>query len=233
VRSACSLLGECSLSLCLAAGKLCGLRVLGENVMPPAGGLPWIASDIAWPTSGAAFVEWTKNRRTLEDAKVRVVEQSTDARLLHLLSGVSLLDGAVWAMPYPDAFSPAAMSPGRLLGEEMRARIHGFVRSAGPLLKRGGQVSVLLVSLQHLGWGLRAEVDVPDVGVFIPEVKVLAIEELEQEGYRPRFGDKRDTFDRRALYHHASELVAVQWRLRAGPQDAPTGMSDTKLQRRA
>jgi len=119
------------------------------------------------------------------------------------------------------------------IGDEMRAQIHGFVRSAGPFLQHGGQVTVLLVSLQHLSWGLREEVDVPDVGVFIPEVKVLSFKELEQAGYRPRFGDQRDIYDRRATYHQASELVVVQWRLRSGPQDVPKGMSDTKLLRRA
>jgi len=69
------------------------------------------------PTQGAAFTEWAQNRRLLEDAEVRVVVQSVDARHLNLLAGfklpfeVSTLEGAIWAMPYPDAFSPNAMSP--------------------------------------------------------------------------------------------------------------------------
>eukprot|EP00392_Amoebophrya_sp_AT5.2_P015462 g15668.t1 len=143
-------------------------------------------------------------------------------------------DLALWVMPYPDRFCPTR-PVGEALKEEMRARIFGFVKAQGGT-SCFNEVAVILLSKQHLDWGLRKEVTcgttLASMKTFAPSVKLLDLKPLLDRGYEPKFGDARDE-TRAASYHTLCECVLVSW-TEAGGGNAVSGrgVSDTKLHRR-
>jgi len=214
--------GECTLSFCASA-----VQVVGS-----ASSLPWTASELVWPMGADAATERQTNEKTCKQRGVEVLPQSVDARALRDV-GCLNLDGAIWAMPYPDAYSPQAGKPSMAIVETMRELIHGFVIAAAPSLRLdGGRISVLIMSHQHLMWELRSTIVVQGVGTFVPEMRVFSLTPFLDVGYRPRFGDKRDRLGRKASYHHSGEAVLVQWRRQVTSSDAPAGMTDSRLRRR-
>eukprot|EP00747_Dinoflagellata_sp_TGD_P039071 gnl/TRDRNA2_/TRDRNA2_140047_c1_seq1.p1 gnl/TRDRNA2_/TRDRNA2_140047_c1~~gnl/TRDRNA2_/TRDRNA2_140047_c1_seq1.p1 ORF type:complete len:528 (+),score=53.52 gnl/TRDRNA2_/TRDRNA2_140047_c1_seq1:231-1586(+) len=215
--------GECSLSFCRAAAQLVGHSQL-----------PWMATDKRWPDVGRVAREWEANCAWLTSRGVSVEPSSIDASKLHQsfpwLQNSTFLEAVVWAMPYPDAYSPLCAHPDDAVQQEMVRLVRAYVSSALRILRPGGDAIVLLTSKQHLQWGLRVAVDVPQEGRYAPFVQVYNLKELTDSGYRPRFGDHRDDEDQEARYHLSSEVVAVQWR--RGDLLTPSGISDSRIVRR-
>jgi len=179
--------------------------------------------------------EFEANAKWLLDRGVGVIGSSIDARSLHHalphLQYSTWLEAVIWAMPYPDAWSPKCAHPDEAVRQEMLSLISAYVSSAMRILRPGGDVIVVLSSKQHLEWGLRLPVDVTGEGRYQPFVQLYNLKELTDRGYRPRFGDHRDDNDRKATYHLSSEIVVVQWR--RGDLLVPSGISDTRLCQRS
>mmetsp|Transcript_38581 Transcript_38581/g.111469 ORF Transcript_38581/g.111469 Transcript_38581/m.111469 type:complete len:1344 (+) Transcript_38581:26-4057(+) len=214
--------GECTMSFCASAAK----------VASSTGMMPWTASELVWPAVGDAAHDREMNRQSCVSRGIRVVAEPVDARSLRDV-GVHDVDGVIWAMPYPDAYSPHAGKPSPDITLAMQELVHGFIHAAAPLVQQGaGRISIIIMSQQHLTWKLRCDICVPGVGCFVPEMRVFSLAPFLNAGYRPRFGDRRDTWGRQAAYHRHGEAVIVQWRYQAAPSDAPAGMTDTRLRRR-
>jgi len=214
--------GECTMSFCVAAAKV----VSSVDVMP------WVASELVWPAHGDAALDRESNRQFCTHRGIRVIAEPVDARVLKHLP-ISDADGVIWAMPYPDAYSPHVAKPSYAVKQAMQELINGFVHAAAPLVRQSdGRISIIIMSQQHLTWKLRRDICVPSVGRFVPEMRVFSLAPFLDVGYRPRFGDNRDCLGRRAAYHKSGEAVVVQWRYQAAPSDVPAGMTDTRLRRR-
>ncbi|CAE7246662.1 unnamed protein product [Symbiodinium necroappetens] len=76
----------------------------------------------------------------------------------------------------------------------------------------GGTVSIILLAHQHLAWKLPITLQTRS-GAFLREVFWMDLVPFLTYGYRPRFGDNRDS-QRRARYHEGDEVVIVRWRRR-------------------
>eukprot|EP00929_Paragymnodinium_shiwhaense_P096690 TRINITY_DN58383_c0_g1_i1.p1 TRINITY_DN58383_c0_g1~~TRINITY_DN58383_c0_g1_i1.p1 ORF type:complete len:751 (-),score=71.20 TRINITY_DN58383_c0_g1_i1:357-2609(-) len=207
--------GECSFSFSHAAAKLVARQVHSAA---------WVASEINWPACGNAKDDLVQNLPGLR--RLGVNSCVMDAHYPSWTGEPVRPDGAIWAMPYPREFEPGCSVVTQASKTQMQNLIFAYVKAILPKLAPGGTASVVLMSKQHLDWGLRTPIST-SIGTANPEMRVFSLQPLIDHGYRPRFGDSRDVL-RQAHYHLLSEAVCVQWRVAA----TSAGMSDTRLRSR-
>ncbi|CAE7720887.1 unnamed protein product [Symbiodinium microadriaticum] len=147
------------------------------------------------------------------------MSENVDATNLQLkLEGLA---GAVWAR-----------SSSREVITDIQGLCTRFVQSASMYLDPsgdgvGGTVSIILLAHQHLAWKLPITLQTRS-GTFLREVFWMDLVPFLTYGYRPRFGDNRDS-QRRARYHEGDEVVIVRWRRRLNEDDQPGGMTDQRV----
>eukprot|EP00930_Biecheleria_cincta_P061189 TRINITY_DN46749_c0_g1_i1.p1 TRINITY_DN46749_c0_g1~~TRINITY_DN46749_c0_g1_i1.p1 ORF type:complete len:830 (-),score=135.73 TRINITY_DN46749_c0_g1_i1:102-2591(-) len=184
--------------------------------------LDWWSTALNWPTAAHIKDEQNENKHSLERHGVQVMV-GIDATNIELdLTG---LHGAIWVMAFPQTSSDHSYNSIRA---HMQQKVEGFVNSAAGMLDASmGKISVIFLAMQHLAWKLPTEMDTAH-GIFIREVFWMELDMFFRHGYRPRFGDSRDT-SRTATYHKHDEIVIAQWRPKRGPHDVPGGMPDQRV----
>eukprot|EP00435_Cladocopium_sp_Y103_P037656 s3369_g10.t1 len=215
--------GEYTHLFTVAAAKIVSSQLQLQDLR-----LEWFSTELRWPCIDSMRTELQQSRDHLTPLGVKMRDQ-VDATTLSLGSlQLASLAGAIWAMPYP--VGQQERSSHREIAIAIQSLITRFVKSVSKYLTPpevdgvGGKVSVILLANQHLAWKLPVELET-SCGKFLREVFWMDLVPFLACGYRPRFGDRRDS-RRQAKYHEGDEVVVVQWRRKLGQEDRPAGMTD-------
>ncbi|CAE7260448.1 mhkC [Symbiodinium sp. CCMP2456] len=214
--------GECTHLFTVAAARLVALWLRSEHPR-----LEWCTTELSWPTSEKMRSELRASQASLRPFGIDMSENVDATNLKLKLEGLA---GAVWVMPFPHDMQ--AQSGSREVVTAIQGLCTGFVQSTSEYLSPGedgvgGTVSVILLAHQHLAWKLPITLQTRS-GTFLREVFWIDLVPFLTYGYRPRFGDNRDSH-RRARYHEGDEVVIVRWRRKLNEDDQPGGMTDQRV----
>jgi len=218
--------GECTHEFSLAVGRLCGLlpRVDQAESLFTLGNSSWCSTELQWPRAFERNLELqlAGNLKKLRSIGVWCSEAVDAHRMKQTLqktqSPCVSFETVFWMMPYvPDGRwrPPASIAP------LMFYCIEAFVQSALDVCKEDGAIMVVVTSAQCLSWNLyQCRPKVGDNEI-VPDVRWFDVSEYEEHGYQSRFGDGRDRFVDKPVFHSLCDMVAVRWRPKiAEPQSS-------------
>eukprot|EP00931_Biecheleriopsis_adriatica_P010176 TRINITY_DN111276_c0_g1_i1.p1 TRINITY_DN111276_c0_g1~~TRINITY_DN111276_c0_g1_i1.p1 ORF type:complete len:595 (+),score=132.48 TRINITY_DN111276_c0_g1_i1:54-1838(+) len=211
-------IGECTHAFSVAAGRLCGVLPLqGDSKQPHSLGerTQWCSTELSWPRQLDRNLEThlADNLRQLRSIGAWCAEDIDAHRLKSTLNRAKSpcvrFDTIFWMMPYvPDRQWRSAEN----LATMMHYYILEYVKSALHICKEDGSIMVVVTSVQCLTWELYDIRPRWNGKALKPEVWWFDVSQFEKHGYQSRFGDGRDRFVDRPVFHRLCDMVAVRWR---------------------
>jgi len=231
-------IGECTHEFSLAVTRLCGLTpCLGETEHPfrLAETTSWCSTELRWPRAFEQNLELqlAENLKKLRSIGVWCSEAVDAHKVKQTLEKTSStccsFDTVFWMMPYvPDG----CRRPPTSIAPMMYYCIDAFVQSALDVCKDDGSIMVVVTSAQCLSWNLyQCRPKVGDKEI-IPDVWWFDVSEYEEHGYQSRFGDGRDRFVDRPVFHSLCDMVAVRWRPAAAESPVEGGVTEDEIAER-